>query len=53
MQQMSTYFNELDDIDANYVSLSTCDLEYGFNSNHRFVLTGLMVKTSGDIVLKD
>lgn len=53
MQQMSTYFNELDDIDANYVSLSTCDLEYGFNSNHRFVLTGLMVKTSDDIVLKD
>ena len=53
MQQMSTYFNELDDKDANYVSLSTCDLEYGFNSNHRFVLTGLMVKTSDDIVLKD
>ena len=53
MQQMSTYFNELDDIDANYVSLSTCDLEFGFNSNHRFVLTGLMEKTSDDIVLKD
>ena len=53
MKKKATYHNDIEDVDANYVSLSTCDLDYGFNSNHRFVLTGLLEKTSDDIVLKD
>lgn len=53
MKEASTYFNELKDVDESFVSLSTCDLDYGFDSNHRFVITGYLEKTSDDIVLKD
>ena len=53
MKQSSTYFNDLVNTDQKFVSLSTCDLDYGFDSSHRFVLTGQLEKTSDDIVLKD
>lgn len=53
MKQMSTYSNDLENLDGVLISLSTCDLNYGFESNHRLVLTGLLEKTSDDIVLKD
>ena len=53
MKQSSTYFNDLGNTDQKFVSLSTCDLDYGFESSHRFVLTGQLEKTSDDIVLKD
>lgn len=53
MKQSSTYFNDLVNTDQKFVSLSTCDLDYGFESSHRFVLTGQLEKTSDDIVLKD
>lgn len=53
MEQASTYSNELKDTSSRFVSLSTCDLDYGFDSNHRFVLTGQLVKSEDDIVLKD
>ncbi len=52
MKQSSTYFNDLVNTDQKFVSLSTCDLDYGFDSSHRFVLTGQLEKTSDDIVLK-
>ena len=53
MKQSSTYFNDMVNTDQKFVSLSTCDLDYGFESSHRFVLTGQLEKTSDDIVLKD
>jgi len=53
MKESSTYFNDLVNTDQKFVSLSTCDLDYGFESSHRFVLTGQLEKTSDDIVLKD
>ena len=53
MKQSSTYFNDLVNTDQKFISLSTCDLDYGFESSHRFVLTGQLEKTSDDIVLKD
>lgn len=53
MKQTSTYSNDLEDRNGALVSLSTCDLDYGFESNHRLVLTGILEKTRDDIVLKD
>lgn len=53
MKESSTYFNDLVNTDQKFVSLSTCDLDYGFESSHRFALTGQLEKTSDDIVLKD
>ena len=53
MKESATYLNDLVSTEGNFISLSTCDLDYGFDSNHRFVLTGHLEKTSDDIVLKD
>lgn len=47
------YRNDIDLTDKNFVSLSTCNLDYGFNSNQRYVLTGALEKTNQDIVLED
>ena len=53
MKESATYLNDLVSTEGNFISLSTFDLDYGFDSNHRFVLTGHLEKTSDDIVLKD
>jgi sortase B len=52
MKTESTYVNELD-VEGSMVTLSTCDLDYGFNSTHRLVLSGILHKSEDEIVLED
>lgn len=37
----------------NFITLSTCDLDYGLGSDHRFTLTGLMKKYDNKIKLEE
>ncbi len=48
------YSNDVDlDDDTNFVTLSTCNLDYGFSSSQRYVLTGAMKKTEDTIRITD
>lgn len=52
MKTTATFSRDLE-VDASLVTLSTCNLDYGFHSNQRFVLTGIMHETSDPIVLEE
>jgi sortase B len=60
MQNESTYFRGINPenygiaaADAHYVTLSTCNLNYGFNSDQRYVLTALMVPYKSQIPVSE
>lgn len=46
------YVREMDVKGKKLVSLSTCDLDYGYNSNNRLVLTAVLEQTDEPIVLE-
>lgn len=51
MQQLALYENPMT-VDAPLVSISTCDLDYGFHSDRRLVLTAIMHPTDQPIVVE-
>lgn len=54
MLQLATFSNsDVDTSTGSFVTLSTCNLDYGFNSNHRFVLVGHLEPTNDDIEIVD
>ncbi|MBB5182932.1 class B sortase [Catenisphaera adipataccumulans] len=42
MQDQATFYREVDTTTGHFVTLSTCNLDYGFNSNQRYILTGVL-----------
>lgn len=53
MKSNSLYYNDVDTTDRSFVTLSTCDLDYGFNSNRRLILTGVLNQTTDPIKIVD
>ncbi|WP_296240789.1 class B sortase [uncultured Faecalicoccus sp.] len=49
MKEKSLYQNAVDTSEGNFVTLSTCDLDYGFDSNQRLILMGKLKKTEEPI----
>lgn len=49
----SMFSRAVDTSTANFISLSTCDLDYGFHSNQRYVLTGMMEPWTETITVTD
>lgn len=47
------YTRELDTQDVRFVTLSTCDLDYGFNSDQRLILTAAMRGMDGPVKIVD
>lgn len=47
------YTNTYDTSNCNFVSLSTCNLDYGFNSDQRYVLTAILDVTNDPIEKED
>lgn len=52
MKENALYTNDLE-VDASMVTLSTCDLDYGFNSDRRLVLSAILHITNDEIVLDE
>lgn len=52
MMDNSLYSRSITVSDDPFISLSTCDLDYGFNSIHRLVLNGQMHPTDQAIVIE-
>ena len=52
MKENALYTNDLE-LDASMVTLSTCDLDYGFNSDRRLVLSAILHITNEEIVLDE
>ncbi len=50
MKDNALYSNDIE-IDESMVTLSTCDLDYGFDSDHRLVLSAVLHVTNDEIVL--
>lgn len=46
------YFRDLDVTEKNLITLSTCDLDYGFDSINRLVLVGVLEPTDEPIVIE-
>lgn len=53
MMSNALYSNAVDLTTGNLVTLSTCNLDYGFNSNQRYVLTGVLDPYEGEIEITD
>ena len=51
MKSQALYMND-QEVDGPMISLSTCDLDYGFNSNQRLVLTAIMHPTDASIEIE-
>ncbi len=52
MKDNALYLNDID-VSGPMVTLSTCDLDYGFNSDHRLVLSGVLRLENDEIVLDE
>lgn len=52
MKDEALYINDIE-VDSPMVTLSTCDLDYGFNSDRRLVLSGILHVTKDEIVLDE
>ncbi len=52
MRAQATYTNDVD-TSLPMVTLSTCNLDYGFNSDQRYVLVGVLEPTDEPIMLED
>ena len=53
MKTNALYYNDVDTTDKSLVTLSTCDLDYGFNSNRRLILTGVLNQITDPIKIID
>lgn len=53
MKTNALYYNDIDTTDKSLVTLSTCDLDYGFNSNRRLILTGVLNQITDPIKIID
>lgn len=53
MMAQTTYAGNVDLSEGRFVTISTCDLDYGFNSDHRFVLTGKLQPMLGPVNIVD
>ncbi len=53
MMAQTTYAGDVDLSEGRFVTISTCDLDYGFDSDHRFVLTGKLEPMSGPVNITD
>ena len=49
MKNKAQYQNDVDVSEGNFVTLSTCDLDYGFDSDQRLILMGKLNKTEEPI----
>lgn len=50
MMGRATYYNpNIDTGIGDFITLSTCDLDYGINTNRRLILTGIKTEISGPI----
>ncbi len=47
------YYNTLDTEGKRMITLSTCNLDYGFNSDQRYVLTGVLEETNEPIRIQE
>lgn len=52
MKMEATYYHDVDPLDKNLVTLSTCDLDYGFDSINRLILNAVLEPTDKPIELK-
>lgn len=53
MKQSALYSTDTDTNVGTMITLSTCDLDYGFNSNQRLILTAILNKTETPIKIVD
>ena len=53
MKSQALYFNDIDATDKTLLTLSTCDLDYGFNSDRRLILTGVLTHCDEPIKIVD
>ncbi|WP_317395340.1 class B sortase [Faecalicoccus pleomorphus] len=53
MMASAQYTNEVDTSNGSFITLSTCDLDYGFDSNQRLVLMGKLEPTQESIEIVD
>ena len=53
MKTNALYYNDVDTTDKSLVTLSTCDLDYGFNSDRRLILTGVLNQITDPIKIID
>lgn len=53
MKAKALYTQEVDTTEGNFITLSTCDLDYGFDSDQRLILTGKMVPVNELIEISD
>lgn len=53
MKSEALYSNEIDTSDKHLVTLSTCDLDYGFNSDQRLILTAVLNQTEEPVKIID
>lgn len=49
MLSEALYTNQVDTTNKKFITLSTCDLDYGFNSDRRLILTATLSETSEPI----
>ena len=53
MMASAQYANEVDTSNGSFITLSTCDLDYGFDSDQRLVLMGKLEPTQESIEIVD
>lgn len=53
MLSEALYYRDVDVTNKNFVTLSTCDLDFGFDSINRLVLVGVPTETNEPVILEE